>query len=73
MDSGGEAARAQPLIPTRVQQEKTDGRVEIIDTYIPEELREFLEIYQQKSGEGILAWILQAWDSGTATCILLNG
>lgn len=57
LDSDGEAARAQPLI-SRGQQERADGKVEIIDTYTPEESREFLEIY--RSGKGILAWILQA-------------
>uniref|UniRef100_A0A8B9Z4H2 Uncharacterized protein n=1 Tax=Buteo japonicus TaxID=224669 RepID=A0A8B9Z4H2_9AVES len=55
------------------QQEQVDGGVQITCTYTPKELKEFLEIYQQKSREGILAWILRAWDSGAASVHLLAG
>ena len=55
------------------QQEQVHGGVQVMRTYTPEELRESLEIYQQKSGEDILAWILWAWDSGAASIPLLMG
>lgn len=70
---GREVVEAQPLIQTMGQQEQADGGVQITRTYSPKELREFLEIYQQKSGEGILAWILRAWDSGAASIHLIAG
>lgn len=47
--------------------------MQVTRAYTPKELREFLELYQQKSGEGILAWILRAWDSGAASIHLLMG
>uniref|UniRef100_A0A8C8B5N5 Uncharacterized protein n=1 Tax=Otus sunia TaxID=257818 RepID=A0A8C8B5N5_9STRI len=55
------------------QQEQADRGVQIMRTYTPKELREFLENHQQKSGEGILAWVLQAWDSGAASINSLVG
>ncbi|PKU32057.1 ras-related protein rab-21 [Limosa lapponica baueri] len=62
-----EVVEAQPLIQVRGEQERADRGVQISSTYTLKELREFLEIYQQKSGGGILSWILQAWDSGAAS------
>lgn len=53
------------------QRDLPDEGIQIPCIYSPKELREFLEVYQQKSGEGILAWILQALDSGTVSFHLL--
>lgn len=40
------------------EQEYLDGGVQVMHTYTSKELREFLELYQQKTGEGILEWLL---------------
>lgn len=55
------------------QQELADEGVLITHAYTPKELREFLEMCQQSSGEGVLAWVLWAWNSGAASiCLLMD-
>ncbi|PKU30362.1 ef-hand calcium-binding hypothetical protein [Limosa lapponica baueri] len=51
----------------RGERKRADRGVQITSTYTLKGSREFLEICQQKSGEGTLSWILQAWDSGAAS------
>lgn len=40
------------------QEEQAEWGVQVPCTYTLKDLRELLEISQQKSGEGILAWVL---------------
>lgn len=69
---GREVVGAQPPVQRKRQQEQAGEGVQIMCTYSLKELREFSEIYQQKRGEGLLAWLLRAWDSGTASIRILT-
>lgn len=68
-----EVVEARHLTQMKGEQEWAVREVQIMRIYTPKDLRELLEIYQQKSGEGILAWILRAWDSGAASIHLSAG
>lgn len=50
-----EVVKAGPLMQMETQQDLLDGGVQVTQTYMPQELEEFLESYWQKSRESILA------------------
>lgn len=58
--NGRDVVQAQPLIQMMGKREQADEGVQLARTSTPKELKEFLELYQQKNGEGILEWLLRA-------------
>uniref|UniRef100_A0A8C3JKN9 Uncharacterized protein n=1 Tax=Calidris pygmaea TaxID=425635 RepID=A0A8C3JKN9_9CHAR len=63
--------RLQCLKSVLLPQVRPDGAVQLTRTYTPKELREYLEVYQQRSGENILAWLLRVWDGAAASIHLI--